>query len=223
MSIYGSMLQEYYVQKVRATNAERNARLASLRTQKDAEEYREEVCKKIAASFPLPKRKCALNARITGIVEAVYNHSNVTVMILDNRTTGMTGHQNNPANGKDIHNEASYEIDLAALVKSLGVPSVSVVDPYDLETLEKTVKEELQKDGVSVIICKRPCALLKKALYKGFVVTDSCKKCKACMKLGCPAILFTEDGAKIDTSLCVECGLCQKVCKFGAIEVGGSL
>ena len=88
--------------------------------------------------------------------------------------------------------------------------------------MEKTIKEELNKEGVSVIVSKRPCVLLTKALYKGFAVNDQCKKCKACMKLGCPAISFTENGAKIDTSLCTECGLCQKVCKFGAIEkIGG--
>ena len=159
-----------------------------------------------------------IHSGLTGIVEAVYNHSNITVIILDNRTTGMTGHQNNPANGKDIHNNPTYEVDLEKVCRSLGVPSVTVVDPYDLAAMEKAVKEELNKEGVSVIISKRPCVLLTKKLYKGFVVTDKCKKCKACMKLGCPAISFTENGAKIDTSLCTECGLCQSVCKFGAIE-----
>lgn len=159
-----------------------------------------------------------VHSGITGLVDAVYNKANVTVIILDNRTTGMTGHQNNPANGKRITGEATYELDLTALCEAVGARSVTTVDPYDLKEFEKAVKNALEEEGASVIISKRPCVLLTKKLYKGFTVTDECKNCKACMKLGCPAISSTEEGVKIDISLCTECGLCQKVCKFGAIK-----
>ena len=160
-----------------------------------------------------------IHSGITGLVDAVYNKANVTVIILDNRTTGMTGHQNNPANGKTIKNEETYELDLAKLSLAVGADSVRTVDPYDLQAFEDAVKEELARGGVSVIISKRPCVLLTKKLYKGFAVDkDACKNCKACMRLGCPAINSTEEGIKIDTSLCTECGLCQKVCRFGAIK-----
>ena len=160
-----------------------------------------------------------IHSGITGLVDAVYNKANVTVIILDNRTTGMTGHQNNPANGKNIHNEPTYELVLPDLAYSLGVERVKCVDPYDLKQFEKTVKEELEAEGVSVIISERPCVLLTKKLYKGFVVDETkCRNCKSCMKLGCPAISSTEKGVKIDTSLCTECGLCQNVCVFDAIN-----
>ena len=160
-----------------------------------------------------------IHSGITGLVDAVYNKANVTVIILDNRTTGMTGHQNNPANGKNIHNEPTYELVLPDLAYSLGVDRVRCVDPYDLKEFEKTVKEELEAEGVSVIISERPCVLLTKKLYKGFVVDETkCRNCKSCMKLGCPAISSTEKGVKIDTSLCTECGLCQNVCAFDAIK-----
>lgn len=160
-----------------------------------------------------------IHSGITGLIDAVYNKGNVTVIILDNRTTGMTGHQNNPVNGKTIDNQDTYEIDLEKLCIAVGVNSVRTVDPYDIKEFETAVKEEVASKGVSVIISKRPCVLLQKKLYNGFRVEESkCKNCKACMKLGCPAIVNTATGVKIDTSLCTECGLCQKVCKFGAIN-----
>ena len=155
---------------------------------------------------------------VTGLMDAVYNRSNVTVIILDNRTTGMTGHQNHPATGKTIKNEPTYELDLEQVCRAVGVKSVNTVDPNDIGTFEKVLKEELLKEEVSVIIAKRPCVLLTKKLYEGFVVTDKCKNCKMCLKLGCPAIVNGKDGVTIDVSLCTECGLCQNVCKFGAIQ-----
>ena len=159
-----------------------------------------------------------IHSGITGLIDAVYNKAPITVVILDNRTTGMTGHQNHPATGKTIKNEPTYELDLAEVCRAVGVQSVHTVDPGDLSLLEKTVKEELAKDEVSVIIAKKPCVLLTKKLYNGFRVNEKCKKCKACLKLGCPAIVNGKDGISIDVSLCTECGLCQRVCKFGAIE-----
>ena len=160
-----------------------------------------------------------IHSGITGLIDAVYNKAPVTVIILDNRTTGMTGHQNHPATGKTIKNEPTYELDLAEVCRAVGVPNVRTVDPGDLAELERAVKEELAKDEVSVVIAKKPCALLTKMLYNGFRVDEEkCKKCKACLKLGCPAIVNGKDGITIDVSLCTECGLCKGVCKFGAIE-----
>lgn len=155
---------------------------------------------------------------VTGLMDAVYNRSNVTVIILDNRTTGMTGHQNHPATGKTIKNEPTYELDLEQVCRAVGVKSVNTVDPNDIGTFEKVLKEELLKEEVSVIIAKRPCVLLNKKLYESFVITDKCKNCKMCLKLGCPAIVNGKNGVTIDVSLCTECGLCQNVCKFGAIQ-----
>ena len=155
---------------------------------------------------------------VTGLMDAVYNRSNVTVIILDNRTTGMTGHQNHPATGKTIKNEPTYELDLEQVCRAVGVKRVNTVDPNDIGTFEKVLKEELLKEEVSVIIAKRPCVLLTKKLYESFVITDKCKNCKMCLKLGCPAIVNGKNGVTIDVSLCTECGLCQNVCKFGAIQ-----
>ena len=155
---------------------------------------------------------------VTGLMDAVYNRSNVTVIILDNRTTGMTGHQNHPATGKTIKNEPTYELDLEQVCRAVGVKSVNTVDPNDIGTFEKVLKEELLKEEVSVIIAKRPCVLLTKKLYESFVIRDKCKNCKMCLKLGCPAIVNGKNGVTIDVSLCTECGLCQNVCKFGAIQ-----
>ena len=163
-----------------------------------------------------------IHSGITGLIDAVYNKAKITVIILDNRTTGMTGHQNHPATGKTIKNEPTYELDIAEVCRAVGVPNVRTVDPADLAATEAAVREEVAKDEVSVIIAKRPCALLTKRLYNGFKVNENCKKCKACLKLGCPAIVNGENGITIDVSLCTECGLCRSVCKFGAIEpIGG--
>ena len=159
-----------------------------------------------------------IHSGITGLIDAVYNKSHITVVILDNRTTGMTGHQNHPATGKTIKNEPTYELDLAEVCRAVGVGSVRTVDPYDLPALEGALKAALSEEEVSVVIAKRPCVLLAKRLYKGFSVNDKCKNCHACMKLGCPAIVKGEKGVSIDVSLCTECGLCRSVCKFGAIE-----
>ena len=159
-----------------------------------------------------------IHSGITGLIDAVYNKAPVTVIILDNRTTGMTGHQNHPATGKTIKNEDTYELDLAEVCRAVGVKNVRTVNPNDLAETEKAVKEELAKEEVSVIIAKKPCVLLTKKLYNGFKVNEKCKKCKACLKLGCPAIVNGKDGITIDVSLCTECGLCQNVCKFGAID-----
>lgn len=160
-----------------------------------------------------------IHSGITGLIDAVYNRANVTVIIVDNSTTGMTGHQNHPATGKDIKNEPTFRLSLEDVCLSVGANRVSIVDPYDLDLFKETVKSCLSERGVKVIIARRPCALLTKRLYNGCEITAACRNCKACLKLGCPAIINGEHGMEIDLSLCTECGLCQKVCRFGAIKI----
>lgn len=161
-----------------------------------------------------------IHSGITGLINAVYNKSNIALVILDNSTTGMTGHQQHPATGLTLKQEPAKILDIVALCKTVGCDSVRVVDSYDLAEVEKTLKEELAADGVSVIVAKRPCALLDRNYPAPCTVSD-CRKCGMCFKLGCPAIEKQADGsAKINASLCVGCGLCEKVCKFGAIKEG---
>ncbi len=160
-----------------------------------------------------------MHSGITGLINSVYNKGTSTTIILDNSITGMTGHQNNPANGLTIKGEPTKQVDLELLAKAVGVERVVVADPFDLENFEKVLKEELAAEEVSVIIAQRPCALIKKAGYKGrYVITDDCKNCKMCMKLACPAISIAGGKPQIDETLCVGCGLCPSVCKFGAIK-----
>ncbi len=161
-----------------------------------------------------------IHSGITGLIDVVYNKGTSTVIILDNSITGMTGHQQNPSTGLTIKGEPTRQVDLVKLAEAVGVDRVTVVDPFDVEKFEKVVKEEIAADEPSVIIAQRPCALLKKAGYTGTyrINPDKCKNCKLCMKLGCPAISITENGPVINETLCVGCGLCPNVCKFGAIE-----
>lgn len=160
-----------------------------------------------------------IHSGITGLIDIAYNGTNSTVLILDNSITGMTGHQNNPANGKNIYGDPAAAVNLEAICRSVGIDRVTVVDPSDLAALEKTIKEELAAKAPSVIICRKPCALLKTVKHKPpfKIDEDKCKSCKACMKIGCPAISVTGK-AKIDNTLCVGCGLCTQMCKFDAIK-----
>ncbi len=160
-----------------------------------------------------------MHSGITGLVDIAYNQSNSTVIILDNSITGMTGHQQNPTTGMDIHGDPSGKIDLEALCHAIGIRRVAVVDPYDLAECERVLKEELAAEEPSVIISRRPCVLLKsvKKLPSLKVDADACRGCKACMGLGCPAISFRDKKAVIDTTLCVGCGVCRQKCAFGAI------
>ena len=157
---------------------------------------------------------------VNGLINAVYNKSNITLIILDNSTTGMTGHQENPATGKTIRRESTHKLDLYDLCKACGADSVRVTNAYDLKNTEKVIKEELAREGVSVIIAQRPCALLDKSEKIPHVVSDKCRNCKACLKLGCPAIISGKDRVSIDFSLCTGCGVCEQVCPFGAITAG---
>ena len=162
-----------------------------------------------------------MHSGITGLVDIVYNKGINTVLILDNSITGMTGHQDNPTTGKTIRGEATRQVDLIKLCQGIGVDRITVADPFDVKNFEKVVKTELATDEPSVIIAQRPCALLKSVKYTGnCTITEKCRKCKLCMKLGCPAISVDKaSGAvRIDTTQCNGCGLCVGVCPFGAIE-----
>ncbi|MDR0916313.1 MAG: indolepyruvate ferredoxin oxidoreductase subunit alpha [Oscillospiraceae bacterium] len=162
-----------------------------------------------------------MHSGVTGLINTAYNGGASTVIILDNSITGMTGHQQNPTTGLDIHGDPAGKIDLEALCRAIGITRVRVVDPYNLAECEAAVTEETAADELSVIISRRPCALLKtvKAKPPLTVNAEKCVKCKACMKIGCPAISMTDDGAVIDDTLCVGCGVCAQLCKFGALEV----
>ncbi len=159
-----------------------------------------------------------IHSGITPLIDLVYNKGNSTVIILDNSITAMTGHQHNPSTGYTIKGEPTIAVDLVKLAEAVGVKRVRLVDPFELKELEKILKEETQADGPSVIIAKRPCALLKQVKFGPQVTVDrsKCKYCKACMVLGCPAISDTGDGIKVDEALCVGCGLCIELCRFGA-------
>ena len=160
-----------------------------------------------------------MHSGMTGLANIAYNGTNSTVIIVDNSITGMTGHQQNPTTGYNIKGDPATKIDLEALCRALGINRVRVVDPYDLKATEKAITEEISADEPSVIISRRPCALLKyvKAKPALTIDPDKCKTCKACMKLGCPAISIKNGKAVIDATLCVGCGICNQLCAFGAI------
>ena len=161
-----------------------------------------------------------MHSGITGLTDIVYNNSASTVIILDNSITGMTGHQQNPTTGFDIKGNPAAKVDLEALCRALGVQRVRVVDPYDLEATDRVLKEELAADEPSVIITRRPCALLKNVKVGAALVVDKekCVGCKACMQIGCPAIAVRDGKAEIDATLCVGCGVCTQMCRFGALQ-----
>ena len=161
-----------------------------------------------------------MHSGMTGLANIAYNQSNSTVIILDNSITGMTGHQQNPTTGYNIKGDPAGKIDLELLCRALGFRRVRVVDPYDLDACDKAVKEELAADEPSVIISRRPCALLKYVKHNAplRVNADKCVGCKACMRIGCPAISFKDGKSRVDNTLCVGCGVCSQLCKFDAFE-----
>ena len=163
-----------------------------------------------------------MHSGITGLVNIAYNESNATVIILDNSITGMTGHQQNPTTGFNLKGDPCTKIDLESLCKAVGIRRVRVVDPYDLSQCEQVIKEELAAPEASVVISRRPCALLKYVKHKAPLTVDTgkCVGCKACMKIGCPAISVTDGKAGVDATLCVGCGVCQQLCKFDALQTG---
>ena len=161
-----------------------------------------------------------MHSGITGLVNMAYNESNATVIIVDNSITGMTGHQQNPTTGFNLKGDPCAKIDLETLCRAVGIKRVRVIDPYNLAQCDEVIKEELSANEPSVIISRRPCALLKYVKHKAplTVDTDKCVGCKACMKIGCPAVSIVNGKAKVDATQCVGCGVCEQLCKFGALK-----
>ena len=160
-----------------------------------------------------------MHSGITGLVNIAYNESNSTVIILDNSITGMTGHQQNPTTGFNLKGDPCTKIDLESLCKAVGIKRVRVVDPYNIAECETAIKEELAVSEPSVIISRRPCALLKYVKHPGpiEVNAEKCIGCKSCMRIGCPAISITGGKAVIDATLCTGCGVCKQLCPKDAI------
>ena len=168
-----------------------------------------------------------IHSGITGLIDIAYNKGISTVIVLDNSITGMTGHQNNPATGLTIKGDPTVAVNLEALAHAVGIRRVAVVDPFDLEEVRRVVSAELEAEEPSLVIARRPCALLKnvKHLPPLKVDPDVCTGCKACLQAGCPALSVHENGegkrkAVIDPNQCVGCDICAKICRFGAIGKG---
>lgn len=160
-----------------------------------------------------------MHSGMTGITDISYNMSNSTIIILDNSITGMTGHQQNPTTGKNIRGEVAGKVDLEALCRALGFNRVVVVDPYDLKECERVILQELEAKEPSIIISRRPCVMIKGTVHAPAIKpdTDKCVGCKACMKIGCPAISVRNNKVCIDTTLCIGCKVCSQMCKLGAL------
>lgn len=162
-----------------------------------------------------------MHTGVNSLMNMVYNQGTGTVIILDNSTTGMTGHQDHAATGKTLMGKTVPAINIYQLCKSMGIEHVTEVNAFDIKELEKVIKEEVARDAVSVIITKSPCALLKEVHFpnKCVPIPEKCKKCGMCLKPGCPALTKNEDGTiSIDATMCNGCGLCKNLCPFDAIE-----
>jgi indolepyruvate ferredoxin oxidoreductase alpha subunit len=161
---------------------------------------------------------------ITSLIDIAYNQSNTLTLLLDNRTTGMTGGQNHPGNGLDLYGDPAPEVDFEALCRSVGIKKVVTVNPDDIIEIEKVLKEYLALEEPAVIIFRKPCILIKGAVRKPAVTCDAekCTGCKLCMKLGCPALSMKPVNGKqkavVNHTLCAGCGLCAQVCKPGAFS-----
>lgn len=156
---------------------------------------------------------------MTGLVDQVYNGGSSTILLLDNSITAMTGHQQNPGTGVQLNGSPSPQLNFEAIIRALGVKRVITVDAYDLATLKKTISDEMAIRELSVIIVKRECALISKNLTQKYhILSEKCVACKACLRIGCPAMSFNGKHTVIDSTLCVGCGVCSQLCRFGAIE-----
>lgn len=161
-----------------------------------------------------------MHTGVNSLMNMVYNQGTGTVMILDNSTTGMTGHQDHAATGKTLMGETVPAIDIFKLCQAMGIRYVTEVNAFDLPELERVIKEETARDEVSVIITKSPCVLLKGNVFPDVCrpLPEKCIKCGACLRPGCPALTKQPDGTiAIDTTMCNGCGLCKELCKFDAI------
>ncbi|MEF3254022.1 MAG: 4Fe-4S binding protein, partial [Deferribacterales bacterium] len=166
-----------------------------------------------------------LHTGINGLINSFYNKSNSTVIILDNTITGMTGHQPNPATGFNIVGNPAPKVDIVELCKGIGIKRVKRIDPFDVEECLKVIKEEVETEELSVLVTNRPCIFADRTVIASpyYINKDKCTGCKACTKIGCPAISWLKDDrqAYIDEAICTGCSLCIKVCRFGAINQRG--
>ncbi len=160
-----------------------------------------------------------IHSGITGLIDIAYNATNSVVIILDNSITGMTGHQQNPTTGYNIKGDPAAAVDLEALCRAIGIENVAVCDPYDLEQTTDVIRRQLEADGPSVVISRRPCALLKYVKHNPpfKIEAEKCIGCKMCLAIGCPAISIKNGKAEIDPTQCVGCGVCKSLCKKSAI------
>ena len=157
---------------------------------------------------------------ITSLINIYYNNGITTIVILDNRTTAMTGHQGYPGTGKTLMGISGREVDLEKFIKGIGIENVYVVDPYNLKEVTVVMKREIERDDLSVIIARAPCALLPDGIKEKpyYVLADKCTGCKVCLKVGCPAISMSGNVATINKFFCVGCSLCAQICPFDAIK-----
>lgn len=164
-----------------------------------------------------------IHSGVTGLIDIAYNKGNSVTIIMDNSITGMTGHQHNPTTGYTIKGDPTAAIDLETLVRAVGIKKTTVVDPYDIDATYKAIQEDIKSDEPTVIITRRPCALLKNVKHNPPLHIDSvkCVNCKACMRIGCPAISVVDGDIQIDQNQCVGCGQCISMCKFEAIQKKG--
>ena len=159
---------------------------------------------------------------ITGAVNAVYNQADMTLVVLDNSTTAMTGHQPHPGTGRTMMGQVVDKVSIQDVLRGIGVKTVETVDPLDLKTAVDTVRRVAAEKGVKAIIFKSPCAVLIKSGKPAVIDTEKCTNCKRCIKaLGCPGIVMREGRPAIENSLCTGCGLCSQVCPFNAIGGAG--
>ncbi len=165
-----------------------------------------------------------IHGGITGLIDMVYNRTPCTIIILDNRTTAMTGFQDHPGTGRTLMGESTHALDLEALCRAIGVDSVRVVDPWDLKATEEVLREEVGSDRTSVVISRRACTLMTRSRHAVFrVVDEECTGCRRCLRLGCPAIVLRGDKAWVDEDLCAGCSMCAQLCRPGALREVGDL